>query len=477
MSLIHIHLGRPARLAGSRARAQLRPFAVGVAVLLMLFRPLSAQLSRFPAWANGLAITRSEIASRTSQYRSAVTKAFRMGPSHTSGMVPYRGYVFKNQTDSGVLAVWQVDPTAFSRAALGGISTAFTDVLFLGRTASCSIYAGYEHLLIWTGRRADGKWGVQLLPLAAGTTPSEGNVVTPPITSQQGEVWLTAGVVGDHLYVLDAANGKVIRFSSSGQGAAPTFDTRDPNFAVTIPVGSRLPIYAIVPDTDDLVRLVTDRRHPLTGGRYVIKSDGTQHEFLFVPDPSAFGSVPVFLCGPVSGMEQVAIVGPSAQVMKLQSASSPAGPWTDASQQRTMLGPTELLVVPLSQPLSEGGYLRVYNVSTSSACSGVRIGSARPVIFDYSPLIRTKVLPAGHVEANKPFTIIGDNLDLAPTVTLHERKPPGEPGSTAGVFVLQTSSVSKTSITVQAPNISCSGTIEITNGHGEDAQEITIRKK
>ena len=410
-------------------------------------------LATFPSWAVGHgSLDYTTLQSRASGEWASVAPEFRAAPLWTAGDVSRNDFRFAAQSNDGVIAVWSLSASAST--PLGGIASAFTDILFMDVVETGSLLAGHTHALIWSGRKASGKWGIQMLGLN-GVSLDQANVLTAGVESVPGEVWLSCGIAGSRVYILDAASGSLLRLQSVND----FLDSRDPMFGVSLDLLRRRPISRLAEDPQAVVRICfappsyvdcepspewVDLVKETSPGQFELTLD---HR----PDPAPAG--PFFVRDVVGGATLVVVAGPGQGKVVVESAPGNSGPWTPISP-IVSLADHETALVALSLPLIANHFVRLAPVNPGP------IGEIREVAPDaLTILFVPQAAASGAVPKGAEFSIRGTNFPSAGMTVTFEY---GDPVSgSSQVAPLAITGSDESSVKVVAPMVAVGGSIVI----------------
>jgi len=349
--------------------------------------------------------------------------------------------------------------------AAGNLETAFLDVLFLAASPGGAAFQGSLGVLVISGRMKSGRFGVQLLPVwRRGPRASD---LQPPLLAAPDEVWITAGLVADHLYVLDALRAHVLRLAAPAW-APQAFCLMDPEFDVLVPVPHRGGYSGFKLEPGYTVRLA---RGAQNGSLHLIRVGPTGYEYTHrdLTPPDAF----TFARAPVGGQTRLLIQGPPRRLFSLQTAARESGPWTPASTRQSLPDGKSAQVL-LSQPLAAGAWLRLVDGISGRQGPPVAAGPTRPVIQDVQPLAMDPVLGTTHLAAGEPFEIRGDLLAGISRVTFQARPLHGVDERYQGSWRLAILDRRPGRLLVLAPAIQAQGRLIIGGPRGQDSTFVRI---
>ena len=398
------------------------------AIVMIVTCPVAveARLGVFPEWARRITWNRPPAAAsweRVDQWvRGTVVKSTRA--------VYVDGYRFRARTRGGVIAVWK------RGRGLGGLDTAFSEILRIVRVGPRTFPKSKAFRLLWCGLRPDGCFGVQGLLLDAESNPKPADVVTFPVRSTADEVWTAVGLVGGRLYVLDGVTKNIRRYVDTDDDGLP--DTRDTRFQVSVPIFvSRAPllfsgpIYGFADDKTATAWVITDWRgqaYQDRRGRFVIAPSestvGSTHRYLYINENIEIGKP--WLSPPlVAGMTRVAIRGRTGHELRVQVSRSKTGPWTILAR-HVVTNPFELARVALDRPLIAGEFARIRDDRQTYSGLPRVVQPKRPILFDAFKSTASEINVRNFmapIPRRRPFSIEGENLPRIVVATFRQLMP------------------------------------------------------
>ncbi len=378
---------------------------------------ISAQVPDWPAWANAPFphFSNAEIASRTSAEWQRVPERLRPYVAWKCD-TDLGNYAFASQSTSGTLAVWRYS-SAHGSLPHRGVPTEFGEVLWMSTSAPHATW-GNRQAVLWTGKRADGCYGLQGLALNAQGTLEIGSIWTFPHVSAQGEIWLAAGVVNDALYVVEATQKQLIRYILGASGWVI-----DSGFRVDLIEDRKLtPIYQILPHPDHLARLMMD---PYGGngprGETLVLNDQADvaegsSPYVIELVPSAYS--PLSIVRPVSsiaaGATRLCLTGPYDHLVVVELWVPSSASWKKWSQPLRLAKAPSSTMVQLLGPLASGDRIRFRDDTANRTSEEAPVLAQQPMIhYVHDPL--PKPIPAGQV-----VRIEGENLDQVVTAEVSQ---------------------------------------------------------